>query len=104
VTYALLGAVFVGAAGLLAAVAGRRVSRPGRWWAAVLVTAAVLTVLTGLFDNLMIAADLFRYPSAALLGPRVVLAPVEDFAWPLVAALALPALWELVPAARRSGR
>ena len=103
-TYALLAVVFVCGAGLLAVVAGRRVPSPGRWWSAVLATAAVLVVLTGVFDNLMIAADLFRYPGSALLGPRVVLAPVEDFAWPVFAALALPALWELVPAVRRSGR
>jgi hypothetical protein len=31
-----------------------------------------------------------------LLGWHVILAPVEDFAWPLAAALALPSLWELL--------
>jgi lycopene cyclase domain-containing protein len=96
VTYALLGLVFVCLAVMLAALATPTLSRPGRWWSAVLVTGLVLVVLTAVFDNLMIAEGLFRYPRSALLGPRVALAPVEDFAWPVFAALALPALWELV--------
>jgi lycopene cyclase domain-containing protein len=104
VTYALLAVIFLCVAGLLAALAGRRVPQPRRWWVAVLVTASVLVLLTALFDNLMIAADLFRYPGSALLGPRIGLAPLEDFAWPVFAALALPALWELVPSTRGSGR
>jgi len=44
----------------------------------------------------MIAADLFRFDESRLLGWHVILAPVEDFAWPLASALALPALWELI--------
>ncbi|MCA5892079.1 lycopene cyclase domain-containing protein [Isoptericola sp. NEAU-Y5] len=73
------------------------VRRPGgRWWAATALTATVLVALTVVFDSLMISADLFRYGDGALLGPRVWLTPVEDLAWPVVAALALPALLELV--------
>lgn len=93
-TYALLGLLFVGAAALLAVAITPRLHRPGHWWSACLVVAVVLVVLTALFDSLMVAADLFRYRHAALLGPRVLLTPVEDLAWPLFAALALPALWE----------
>jgi lycopene cyclase domain-containing protein len=96
VTYALLAVVFVSLAVLLAALATPRLSRPGRWWSAVLATGALLVVLTAVFDNLMIAVGLFRYPQSALVGPRVLLAPVEDFAWPVFAALALPALWEML--------
>jgi hypothetical protein len=44
--------------------------------------------------------DLFRYGASALTGLRVGLTPVEDFAWPLAVALALPALWELLGARR----
>jgi lycopene cyclase domain-containing protein len=61
-----------------------------------LATGAVLTVLTVVFDSAMIAADLFRYDDAALLGPRVWLTPVEDLAWPWAAALLLPALRALL--------
>jgi lycopene cyclase domain-containing protein len=63
-----------------------------RWWATTGLTALVLVVLTVVFDSLMIAADLFVYGDDALLGVRVWLTPLEDLAWPLVAALLLPAL------------
>nr|WP_216645231.1 lycopene cyclase [Isoptericola halotolerans] len=66
-----------------------------RWWLLTAATAAILTVLTIVFDSLMIAADLFRYGDEFLLGTYVWLAPVEDIAWPVVAALLLPSLWAL---------
>ncbi|MEL7977617.1 lycopene cyclase domain-containing protein [Isoptericola sp. F-RaC21] len=95
-TYAGLAAVVVAGALVLTLVVAR-VRRLGpRWWAATATAAVVLMVLTVVFDSLMIAADLFRYDEAALLGVRVWLTPVEDLAWPLVAALLLPALWALV--------
>lgn len=101
-TYALLAVPFLAAGVLIALLATRRVHRPRRWWAATLLVGAVLVVATGVFDSLMVAADLFRYREAALLGPRVLLTPVEDFAWPVFAVLAVPALWELL-GGRRTG-
>ena len=95
-TYALLAVPFLAAGLLLALLATRRLPHPRPWWAATLLVGAALVVLTGAFDSLMVAADLFRYHDAALLGPRVLLTPVEDFAWPVFAVLAVPALWELV--------
>ena len=78
-----------------------------RWWLATAVTAAALMVLTAVFDTVMIRADLFRYDASALIGLRIGLTPVEDLAWPLVSAVLLPALWELLgrslrPRTRRS--
>ena len=95
-TYAMLGGLFVAAAAVLALAVTPRLRRPGRWWWACLLVAAWLVVLTAVFDSLMVAADLFRYREAALLGPRLLLTPLEDFAWPLFAALALPASWEVL--------
>jgi small toxic polypeptide LdrA/B/C/D len=95
-TYALLAVPFLAAGLVLAVLATQRMPHARRWWAATLLVGAVLVVLTGVFDSLMVAADLFRYHDAALLGPRVLLTPVEDFAWPVFAVLAVPALWELV--------
>lgn len=66
--------------------------RPAHLVAVVVATAAVLTVLTVVFDSAMAAADLFRYDERALLGPRLGLAPVEDLAWPLATALLLPSV------------
>ncbi|OIQ81787.1 hypothetical protein GALL_364370 [mine drainage metagenome] len=88
---------------------GRRRAASGRtlvdrrWWLATALTAAALMILTAVFDSMMIAADLFRYDASALVGLRIGLTPVEDLAWPLVAAALLPALWELVGRARRPG-
>lgn len=63
-------------------------------------TAAVLFVLTAIFDNIMIAADLFTYPEEHISGIRVGLAPVEDFAYPLCVAFLLPAISALIPERR----
>ena len=93
-TYLGLAALVVLPAGLVAVAAGR--NRGMRWWTTTALTLAVLIVLTVIFDSLMIYLDLFRYDAAHLTGANVLLAPVEDLAWPLVAALLLPALWELL--------
>jgi lycopene cyclase domain-containing protein len=95
-TYLGLALVFLAAAVALtvAAAAARRPRR--EWWVATAAVAAALLVLTAVFDSMMILADLFRYDAGALAGARAWLAPVEDLAWPLAAALLLPALWELL--------
>jgi lycopene cyclase domain-containing protein len=95
-TYAGLAAVFLVPAALTALAAARLARPPRAWWWSTLTVALALMALTAVFDSVMIATDLFRYDTDALLGLRVALVPVEDFAWPLVAALALPALWELL--------
>lgn len=95
-TYPAVALLFLTASALVALLAAV-VRRPGRsWWWCTAAVALVLLVLTAVFDSLMIAADLFRFDESRLLGWHVGLAPVEDFAWPLASALALPALWELL--------
>ncbi|WP_407319333.1 lycopene cyclase domain-containing protein [Isoptericola halotolerans] len=94
-TYALLAVLIVAGSLAVAAVASAVRGLGARWWAAVGLTAVVLVALTVVFDSLMIAADLFRYGDEALLGATVWLTPVEDLAWPVVAALLLPSLWAL---------
>lgn len=95
-TYLSLGAIFLLPALVVAIVVWRR-RRPSRtWWLATAVSALVLVVLTAIFDSVMIAVDLFRFDEAALVGVRLGLAPLEDLAWPLAAALLLPSLWHLL--------
>lgn len=99
-SYLALNAPFVAAAlvVLIAAVVLRRIP-VGRVCGEVLFTAVVLCTLTAVFDSLMIHAGLFEYAEHALIGIRIGLAPLEDFAYPLVAALLLPGLrWLLMPA------
>ncbi|KTS14224.1 lycopene cyclase domain-containing protein [Microbacterium testaceum] len=60
------------------------------------LVALVLIALTLVFDNLMIAVDLFSYPQEHLSGLRIGLAPIEDFAYPLCAAFLVPAVFTLL--------
>jgi lycopene cyclase domain-containing protein len=93
-SYLALGTLFLIPPVVIAVVAAL-VRRPLRaWWTTTAITALVLVALTVVFDSLMIAVDLFRFDDEALTGVR--LAPVEDLAWPLAAALLLPALWQLL--------
>ncbi|MBT0994955.1 lycopene cyclase [Cellulomonas sp. DKR-3] len=99
-TYVALAVPFLAVSAAVLTVAAATERRRGRRGAALLVvaiaTGAVLSVLTVVFDSAMIAADLFRYDEASLLGPRLWLTPVEDLAWPWAAALLLPALHALL--------
>jgi lycopene cyclase domain-containing protein len=99
-TYALLAVLFVAAAAVLAVTAALARILPRAWWRTTATVALVLVVLTAVFDSVMIALDLFRYDTAALLGLRVAHVPIEDFAWPVAAAVGLPALWEWLGRAR----
>lgn len=95
-TYPQLALAFLAAAavvGLALPLVQRR--RPRTWprWGAVVITVVVLVILTAIFDSIMIAAGLFHYDPDALAGLHVGLAPVEDFAYPVAAAILLPALW-----------
>ena len=107
-TYAGLAACFLAASALVLG-AGVVLRRPDRrWWLATAATALALVLLTVIFDNLMIAADLFRFDEAQLSGIRIGLAPLEDLAWPVAAAATLPALTLLLdldhPRATRGAR
>ncbi|WP_433674167.1 lycopene cyclase domain-containing protein [Microbacterium gorillae] len=98
-TYAALAGLFLLAAVLVALVlrvAARRTIVP----LAVVVTIAVLTILTAVFDSVMIAAGFFHYEPSQLLGVVIGLAPLEDFAYPLAGAILLPALWVLLVSRR----
>ena len=103
-TYAGLALVVVLGCAAVTTVAVATEPRRGRTRSRLVVvtlgTALTLSVLTVVFDSLMVAADLFRYDEAALLGWRVGLAPVEDLAWPVAPALLLPALGALLETGR----
>ena len=52
-----------------------------------------LLLLTAISDNFIVASGIVAYTESNILGLRIGVAPIEDFAYALVAALALPALW-----------
>lgn len=89
VAVALLGFVVLTGLGLRRA----EVSPRRDYFIAVFATIVVLFTLTAIFDNVMIAAELFHYAPEQLYGISVGLAPIEDFSYPLAGALLLPALW-----------
>lgn len=68
--------------------------------------ALVLCLLTMVFDTLMIAADLYVFDEDKILGVYLWGAPLEDFAYAIAAALAMPVLWTVLErrAAGRSTR
>ena len=64
----------------------------------------VLLLITAVFDNLMIAIGLVGYDAAKISGAFVGIAPLEDFAYALAAAVLLPSLWLLAPGRPREKR
>ncbi|PPF89740.1 lycopene cyclase [Subtercola sp. Z020] len=69
---------------------------------ALLITAAVLFVVSAVFDNVMIGIGLVGYNRDLISGAFLGIAPLEDFAYVIGAVLLLPAVWLLVPARRQS--
>ena len=102
-TYLLLNAVFLVVAALVAVVAVQRRLISVRFVSAVAGALTLTLLLTAVFDNLMIGAGLFSYDPAHISGLFIGLAPIEDFAYPLAAAILLPALW-VISGGTRSGR
>lgn len=59
-------------------------------------TALHLCLLTMVFDTVMIAADLYVFDEDKILGVYLWGAPLEDFAYAIAAALAMPVLWTVL--------
>ena len=70
--------------------AGRRALLPA------VIALIALVALTAVFDNVIVGTGVVAYDDARILGLRLGVAPVEDFSYCVVAALALPALWVLL--------
>jgi lycopene cyclase domain-containing protein len=106
-TYVSLSIVFVTVAAAALAVAlataPDRRRLVARWWLPAGATAISLTVLTAVFDNIMIATGLMVYEPAHLAGILLGAAPIEDFAYPLAGLLLLPAVWLLLGRRARRG-
>ncbi|TFD72217.1 lycopene cyclase domain-containing protein [Cryobacterium sp. Hb1] len=102
-TYLLLNAVFLVVATLVAVVAVKRRLISVRFVSAVAGALTLTLLLTAVFDNLMIGAGLFSYDPERISGVLIGLAPIEDFAYPLAAAILLPALW-VISGGTRLGR
>ncbi|GAA3272320.1 prenyltransferase [Paenarthrobacter aurescens] len=99
-TYLWLALAFIAAAVVAGVIFARQGARSGarsgeaaKHWKAVGLAFAALAVLTAVFDSVMIGMELFHYDASHILGFRIGLAPIEDFAYPLAGVVALPGLW-----------
>ena len=98
----LLFLVPVALVGALALIRARRSLRRGA--ASVLLTLLILLVFTAVFDNVMIGIGLVGYDTAKISGAFIGIAPLEDFAYALAAAMLLPSLWVLLMPRRQEER
>jgi lycopene cyclase domain-containing protein len=93
-TYWALNAIFLAVVAVVAIVA-IALRRPPRLLA-VLVGLGILLVMTAVFDNVMIGIGLVGYDRSLISGAFIGIAPLEDFAYAIAAAILLPSLWTLI--------
>ncbi|WP_319029341.1 prenyltransferase [Dietzia sp. PP-33] len=74
-----------------------------RWLIGVGGALVILMILTAVFDNIMISAGLVAYDDELTSGLRLGVAPIEDFAYAVAAAVFVPSVWALLTAAPRVG-
>lgn len=79
---------------VLVAVSGSALRRLRAW--PIACTIGHLCILTLVFDSLMIRVGLYVYDPAKIVGVYLGGAPVEDFAYAVAAAIAMPVLWTLL--------
>lgn len=99
-TYWIINIPFLLAAALVlaASIALQRAPRAVAWF----IAAAVMMVLTAVFDNAIIGFGLVDYDPALISGVRIGVAPLEDFAYTIASLLIVPALWHMMePRAQR---
>jgi lycopene cyclase domain-containing protein len=90
-TYWLINIWFLGAA-LLFVLASWAVGVRLRW-VALGIAAGVLLLMTAVFDNMIIGFGVVDYDPDLISGIRIGLAPLEDFAYTVVAVSVVPLVW-----------
>ena len=61
-----------------------------------MVAASVMLFLTLVFDNLIIASGIVDYDPEKISGIRLGVAPIEDFAYALVALVLIPSVFNFL--------
>ena len=67
-----------------------------RWivrWRKLCFTFAALLIMTAIFDNFIVGSGIVAYNPQTLSGAFIGFAPIEDFAYTLVAAVLIPLTW-----------
>ena len=62
-------------------------------WRTLCFTAVALVIMTAIFDNFIVASGIVAYNPDTLSGAFIGFAPIEDFAYTLVAAVLIPLTW-----------
>lgn len=70
--------------------------------AGALVSLVGVFILTTVFDNVIILTGVVDYDHSLTSGIRIGVAPIEDYAYSLFAAVVLPAVWLIVPARKKA--
>ena len=63
---------------------------------AIIITSALLIILTAIFDNVIVGLSIVDYDPSKILGLKIGFAPVEDFMYAVLAVLLVPLLWQKV--------
>jgi len=65
------------------------------WWVTrpLVGTAAVMLTLTAIFDNVIIATGIVAYDQEKISGIMIGVAPIEDFAYTVLAIVLVPSLF-----------
>jgi lycopene cyclase domain-containing protein len=65
------------------------------WWVTkpMLGTAAVMLTLTAIFDNVIIGTGIVAYDAEKISGIKLGFAPIEDFAYAVLAIFLVPSLF-----------
>ena len=61
---------------------------------ALAISTLVMLTLTAVFDNVIIGTGIVAYDETKLLGLKLGFAPIEDFAYTVVALVLVPVLYE----------
>lgn len=65
-------------------------------WKQVGLTLLATAALTAVFDNVIVGTGIVAYDASKILGLMIGVAPIEDFAYTIAAALLIPAVWILL--------
>ncbi len=62
-------------------------------WKVLGLSTLALVIMTAIFDNFIVGSGVVAYNPETLLGVFIGFAPIEDFAYTLVAAVLIPLTW-----------
>lgn len=89
-TYLLLGLAFTVPTILVSSLV---IARRGASFKPIILAILVLLVATTIGDNLIIQSGIVAYDSSKILGIRVGVAPIEDYAYSIAAVFVVSAVW-----------